>query len=187
MADLGQYLWSREGSDRVNDRRAAGSRRKTPPTGAGPGVAAFRRGRRRRISAGVAGGDDVHAASTRITPLTICCQRSRRRHGHTVVARLAMITAPTRAPATEPIPPRIEVPPMKQEAMASNSCPAETEERAGGRQAVVVSLRGSAHQAHQTEGIFHQIGSTTPERRVIPRVGRPRRCGGRTPSCCRRW
>ena len=60
-------------------------------------------------------------ASSRITPLTIICQKASTLSMDMPLSRLAMIRAPISAPNTVPEPPRSEVPPMTQEAIASSS------------------------------------------------------------------
>ena len=82
------------------------------------------------------------------------------------LSRLAITSAPIRAPYTVPEPPRIEVPPMKQAAMASSSLKVPAEGEPAARRPVLIRP-ASAHIRPMMPKI-HSLTAFTlmPDKRV---------------------
>ena len=99
-------------------------------------------------------------------PLTIICQYVSTSSIDMPLSRLAITSAPIRAPYTVPEPPRIDVPPMKQAAIASSSAEVPADGAPAARRAVLIRP-ASAH----IRPMFPKIHSLTaftlmPDRRV---------------------
>ena len=81
-----------------------------------------------------------------------------------------MIIAPTSAPITVPMPPRIDAPPMKQEAMQSSSPPKPADGVPAARRAVVVRPAKAHIRPIRPQTIILTRLTLTPDRRVASRL-----------------